>query len=168
MDAVISSLRIGPEVNFCYIILCPETNQCGLIDPSFEFDRVIEWVKTFNPKDPPTVKYLIATHGHRDHAGGFPQMLERIPHAKVVAHEKEEERLKKINVPLHLSLRDEEEFQIGNIRIMALHTPGHTEGGCCYKLGNQIFTGDTLLWVLAAVLTFPGAATKTFLKVLKD
>ena len=45
---------------------------------------------------------------------------------------------------------DDEEFEIGDIKIKALHTPGHTLESTCYLLFNEhnnpycIFTGDTL------------------------
>jgi len=142
MNAIIDSLRIGPEKNFTYLIACPETKKAALIDPSFEFDRVIEWVKNHDPKL--EIVYLIATHGHWDHAGGFPEMLKRLPKAQVVVHEAEEARLKKTKIPVHKKLKDQEIFNIGNIQVKALHSPGHTEGGCCYLVENQVFTGDTL------------------------
>lgn len=136
--AIIESLRIGPEKNFCYKILCPETNVCALVDPAFEFDRVISFAKKAE------IRFLIATHGHWDHAGGFPEMLKRVPQARVVAHEAEGARLKKNGIPLDLALRDEEILNVGNLQVKAWHTPGHTEGGCCYLVGDQILTGDTL------------------------
>jgi hydroxyacylglutathione hydrolase len=158
-SAKISNLHIGPEKNFCYIILCPETNECALIDPAFEFDRVIEWTKSFS-KTPPTIKYLIATHGHRDHSGGFPDMLERLPEAKVVAHEDEKARLQKMGIKLDVPLKDGEIFNVGNVKVKAMHTPGHTEGGCCYLVEDQVFTGDTLFVGYCGRTDFPGGSSE--------
>jgi hydroxyacylglutathione hydrolase len=140
--AIIDSLRIGPEKNFTYLIACAKTGDAGLIDPSFDFDRVIEWAKKHSDKI--KIKYLIATHGHWDHAGGFPEMLKRIPDAQVVCHEAEVQRLKNAKIPCHVALKDGEEFKIGEISVKGLHTPGHTEGGCCYLVEDQCFSGDTL------------------------
>jgi hydroxyacylglutathione hydrolase len=142
-QARLESLRIGPEKNFCYAIVCPETSDAALIDPAFEFDRVLTWLKSLSTK-PVKLKYLIATHGHWDHAGGFPDMLERVPDAKVVAAEGEASRLKKAGIDLDVPLKDGQELKVGNVIVRALNTPGHTEGGCCYLVENQIFTGDTL------------------------
>jgi glyoxylase-like metal-dependent hydrolase (beta-lactamase superfamily II)/rhodanese-related sulfurtransferase len=50
---------------------------------------------------------------------------------------------------IHLA-KDGEEFSIGNLKIKALHTPGHTLESTCYLLYNEagnpycVFTGDTL------------------------
>lgn len=142
MMAIIDSLRIGPEKNFTYLIGCPVTKKAALIDPAFEFDRVTQWVKSHDPDL--EIQYLMATHGHWDHAGGFPEMLKRLPNAKVVVHEAEEKRLLIAKIPVHKKLKDGEVFNIGEVQVKSLHSPGHTEGGCCYIVENQIFTGDTL------------------------
>jgi len=142
VKAIIDSLRIGPEKNFTYLIACPKTKKAALIDPAFDFDRVIEWVKRHDPKL--EIEYLIATHGHWDHAGGFPEMLKRVPKAQVVVHALEERRLQNANIPVHKKLKDGEIFKVGEVEVKALHSPGHTEGGCCYLVEDQIFTGDTL------------------------
>lgn len=89
------------------------------------------------------LKYVIATHGHIDHAGGlsFFQSLG----AKVVAHALELDaiskglahltaeqyyRLKYQPVEADLILQgDRQDIQIGKLTLHCLHTPGHTPGG---------------------------------------
>lgn len=164
MKAIIDSLRIGPEKNFTYLIACPTTKKAALIDPSFDFDRVIDWVKEHDPKL--KIDYLIATHGHRDHAGGFPEMLKRLPQALVVVHEDEENRLKKLKIPVHKKLKDGEVFKIGEVEVKAIHSPGHTEGGCCYLVENQCFTGDTLFVGQCGRTDFEGGSDEALFKSL--
>jgi len=163
--AFIDALRIGPEKNFTYLIACTKTGDAALIDPSFDFDRVLEWVKSKGKNL--NVKYLLATHGHRDHSGGFPEMLKRLPQAKVVAQKNEEKRLQKTKVPLDIKLGDGESFNVGEITIKALLTPGHTEGGCCYIVGNQIFTGDTLFVGAVGRTDFEGGSDEELFKSLQ-
>jgi hydroxyacylglutathione hydrolase len=141
MSAIIDSLRIGPEKNFTYLIKCSETNKAVLIDPAFDFEKIQIWLKKFNS---PYVTHFFATHGHWDHAGGFNEMLKIYPDAKVVAHEQEFQRLKELGVSLDLALKDGQIFKLGSVEIKVLHTPGHTSGGCCYIVGDQLFSGDTL------------------------
>lgn len=53
-----------------------------------------------------------------------------------------------------LRLQDGDTFQIGNLRIVAIHTPGHTPESMCYAVYESkqaetawaIFTGDTLFF----------------------
>ncbi|MEJ2694986.1 MAG: MBL fold metallo-hydrolase, partial [Candidatus Thiodiazotropha sp.] len=33
---------------------------------------------------------------------------------------------------------------VGNMLIEPILTPGHTQGSMCYKIGNNLFTGDVL------------------------
>ena len=33
---------------------------------------------------------------------------------------------------------------LGDLKLKFIHTPGHTKGGMCIKVGNHMFTGDTL------------------------
>jgi hydroxyacylglutathione hydrolase len=164
MKAIIDSLRIGPEKNFTYLIACPVTKIAALIDPAFEFDRVVEWVKKHDPAF--KIAYLIATHGHWDHAGGFPEMLKRIPQAQVIVHELEEKRLQKAKIPVHRKLKDGEIFNIGEVAVKAIHTPGHTEGGCCYLVENQCFTGDTLFVGQCGRTDFEGGSDKSLFESL--
>ena len=34
--------------------------------------------------------------------------------------------------------------EVGSLRFDVIATPGHTEGGVCYRCGEYLFTGDTL------------------------
>jgi glyoxylase-like metal-dependent hydrolase (beta-lactamase superfamily II) len=35
-------------------------------------------------------------------------------------------------------------IELGETRVRALHTPGHTPGSACYHIGDRLITGDTL------------------------
>lgn len=141
--AFIAALRIGPEKNFCYMIMCTETFETALIDPAFDYDHIVTWVSE-NSKDKATVSYLLATHGHWDHARGMNKMLKFYPAAKVVAHKLEEKRCGELEVLLDLKVSDQDVLKLGRLNIRCIHLPGHTEGGLGYQVGDQIFTGDTL------------------------
>ena len=143
MKAFIDSLRIGPEKNFTYMIMCPETFETALIDPAFECQRVAQWVQK-NSHNQAKMKYLLATHGHWDHSGGMNEMLKFFPEAYVTAHQNEEKRLKEQGIDQKIKTTDGQKLKLGNSEITCLHTPGHTEGGCSYLIDDQLFTGDTL------------------------
>ena len=42
-------------------------------------------------------------------------------------------------------VRDGNEIILGNSKILALHTPGHTEDSYCFFINSNLFSGDTLL-----------------------
>ncbi|MEE9443355.1 MAG: MBL fold metallo-hydrolase [candidate division Zixibacteria bacterium] len=37
-----------------------------------------------------------------------------------------------------------QEFELGNFRIRAIHSPGHSVGSICYHINNSLFSGDVL------------------------
>ena len=94
--------------------------------------------------DPASVKYLVATHGHIDHTGGLAYLKEKLK-AKIVAHERELPAVEGKNaaltaasyygvkyrpVTVDVVLRSEEEtLSLGGLKLVFLHTPGHTPGG---------------------------------------
>ncbi len=49
-------------------------------------------------------------------------------------------------VPVLMTLEDDQVIDLGNDRLRAIHTPGHTSGSTCFYLENEgaLFTGDTL------------------------
>src|SRR5205085_3756343 len=44
-----------------------------------------------------------------------------------------------------LRLDDGDMLRVGQLRLKALHTPGHTRDSMCLVLEDRVFTGDTLL-----------------------
>ena len=52
---------------------------------------------------------------------------------------------------------DGDEFAIGNTKIKAISTPGHTEGGMCYLVEDKLFSGDTLFQRAAVLKNFQKA-----------
>jgi glyoxylase-like metal-dependent hydrolase (beta-lactamase superfamily II) len=54
--------------------------------------------------------------------------------------------------PADIKLKDGDVLEVGTLNIEVIHTPGHTPGSVCYRVGENLFTGDTL---------FVGAAGRT-------
>jgi len=94
--------------------------------------------------DPALVRYIVATHGHIDHTGGLAYIKEKLG-AKVAAHERELAAVEGENAALtaahyygvkykpitvEIVLKgDQETLSVGDLRLICLHTPGHTPGG---------------------------------------
>ena len=113
--------------------------EVAIIDPLREVDTYIAKAKSSNSK----IKYIFETHIHADFISGHLNLAKKSG-AQIVYGPKTETDFENINA------KDYEEFKIGNITIVAIHTPGHTIESTTYLLRDSsgkdhaIFTGDTL------------------------
>ena len=114
-------------------------NEVAIIDPIREIDTYIEKAKKNNSK----IKYIFETHIHADFISGHLNLAKKT-NAEIIYGPKSETKFDKTIA------KDYEEFKIGNITIVAIHTPGHTIESTTYLLrdangtDHAIFTGDTL------------------------
>ena len=67
-------------------------------------------------------------------------------------------------------LKDEEVITLAGFAIKVLHTPGHTEGGCCYYVAdeNVVFTGDTLFAQSVGRTDFPGGSMSQIVRSIQE
>ena len=63
-----------------------------------------------------------------------------------------------------LRLQDGDMLMIGNLRLQAIHTPGHTRDSMCLLTDDRMFTGDTLFIGQRGAPTFRLANPKRFTK----
>jgi len=148
----IETVIVGPlEVN-CYIVGCPETNECVVIDPGGDPNRIVERVERRGWK--PTS--ILLTHAHIDHVHGLYQLQRTYP---VPTWLHEAERIIFEALPLqaqtfgfalsHLPkvdrfLQGGERISFGRQQLKVVHTPGHSPGSCCYLADKCAFVGDVL------------------------
>ena len=112
----------GFDNNYSYLIV-GENNKAILIDPTGNKEVIEKTIKDNNLK----VVLQLLTHDHFDHT-------------ELVDYFKEK------GVPLKSfeDLKKENPFEIAGIKIKTLFTPGHTKDSVCFKVNNNLFTGDTL------------------------
>ena len=144
------------HVTNCYIIWDEKTKEAAIVDPADDAQKIIENIRDLNLK----LKYVMLTHAHKDHTIALNELLKNYD-IKVIASVDEAPMLEgKVNdcsdvfglsqVPFDLSrfilLNDGECFNIGDINIKIIHTPGHTKGSACYYIEDEkiLLTGDTL------------------------
>ena len=114
-------------------------NEIAIIDPLREADIYISKAKASNSK----IKYIFETHIHADFISGHLNLAKKSG-AEIVYGPKTETSFENIIA------KDYQEFKIGDITIVAIHTPGHTIESTTYLLKDSsgkdhaIFTGDTL------------------------
>ena len=111
----------------------------AIIDPLRDIDAYIQLAKEKNA----VIKYIFETHFHADFVSGHLDLSKQTGATIIYGPETE------TNFAVHVA-KDEEIFSLGDIKIQAIHTPGHTLESTCYLLKDEnqkphcIFTGDTL------------------------
>lgn len=117
------------------IVGCEETCVAALIDPEI---RAIDRYQAIAARDGLRIRYVIDTHTHADHFSAAHELGESL-NIPIVMH-------RDSPAPFaDLRLQDGDMLMVGNLRLQAIHTPGHTRDSMCLLAGDRLFTGDTLL-----------------------
>jgi len=114
--------------------------EAAIIDPLRETDAYLQLAATRKAK----IKYVFETHFHADFVSGHLDIA-RLTGARIIYGPDAKTDF------IIYSARDEESFQLGDLTLQVLSTPGHTSESVSILLLDDreqpraIFTGDTLL-----------------------
>lgn len=157
-----------PSGTWQYLIVDPTTRQAVIIDSVLDFDLVAHRVGTTTPnklmrlakKHNATVTKLLETHAHGDHltaaryiqqkliATGYPEPEictgDRIRISQLSLGSKYGIDSRETDHAFDYLFKDNEVFQIGNLQAQVLFLPGHTVDHVGYKIGSNVFIGDSL------------------------
>ena len=134
----IHTLELGNMQNFIYVIHDQATDRAAVVDPAWDVPTILALANRHGL----TLTDILLTHSHFDHINGVDALL---AHCDPQVHLlKAEARF--WNHPLNRPALHEggDQIRLGKTCIDVLHTPGHTPGSACYRLGDQVLTGDTL------------------------
>ena len=118
-----------------YLIGCADTCAAALIDP--EISQVDRY-QALAARHGLRFHYVIDTHTHADHFSAT-QQIGRMLGVPIVMHQASPQPFANMRVG------DRELIVLGKLRIQVHHTPGHTRDSMCLRVGDRVFTGDTLL-----------------------
>jgi glyoxylase-like metal-dependent hydrolase (beta-lactamase superfamily II)/rhodanese-related sulfurtransferase len=118
-----------------YIVGCEATHAAVLIDPELS---LIDRYRGHLAHAGLVLHYLVDTHTHADHFSASHE-LGRTLNVPVVMN-----RLSPAPYP-DLRLDDGDMLIAGQLKLRAMHTPGHTRDSLCLVAEDRVFTGDTLL-----------------------
>lgn len=124
---------------YTYLIACPDTGACALIDPVLDTaERDLSVLQSLNLK----LTYTIDTHIHADHLSGA-RRLKAMTGSKIAYPAIDE-------LPCaDLGLQEGKVFRVGNIELHPLFTPGHTDHHHAYLINtpvhSMLFSGDALM-----------------------
>tara|TARA_B100000780_G_scaffold263270_1_gene217042 strand:+ start:543 stop:1184 length:642 start_codon:yes stop_codon:yes gene_type:complete len=113
--------------------------EVAIIDPLRDIKPYIERAELNNSK----IKYIFETHFHADFVSGHVTLSKKTG-ASIIYGPNANTAFESITA------KDGQEFNLGNVTIKVIHTPGHTMESSVYLLKDEkgkdyaIFTGDTL------------------------
>lgn len=168
---------VGQVATNCYFAINEETKEMVIVDPGDSAQMLAEKIRQQGLEP----KAVLLTHGHFDHAMAAGELAE-IFGLKIYAHKAEKDTLKNPakNVSVMIGKReayhadvfaeDDEILKLAGMELKVLHTPGHTEGGCCYYLEKEktLFSGDTLFCQSVGRTDFPGGSMSGLVRSIRE
>ena len=124
-----------------YFIGDDRAGVAAVVDPRFEIDEYLELARYLGVQ----IEHIFETHNHADHVSGHGRLATATGAAihihRLVAPEFE-----------HEPFDHGDEFELGSLRIRAVHTPGHRPEHTCFLLTDlrrgaepwAVLTGDSL------------------------
>ena len=112
------------------------------------------------------VAALCLTHWHPDHAGGASELRARLG-APLAATARTAE-LANLDPP-EIELRDGAEIELGDGRLRAIATPGHSEDHVCFfwPQTGALFSGDTILGEGTSMVAPPEGDMAAYMRTLE-
>lgn len=182
---------------FSYLVLDRSTQQCALIDSVLDYDpksgrtrtdsaqKLVDRVQALGAQ----VQWILETHVHADHLSASAWLRERVGGRVAIGRQvttvqgvfgrlfNAEPGFARDGSQFDHLLDDEETFAIGELRVRALHTPGHTPACMSYLIEDAsdrsteraLFVGDTLFMpdVGTARCDFPGGDAPTLYRSIR-
>ena len=165
-----------PETNTAqYILSCPITKEAAIIDSVLDYnpfhaitstktaDKLLEIVK----ENSLNVNWILETHVHADHITAATYLKQKLNSRPKIGISKNVTKVQKVFAPKYqvniptdgsqfdILFEDGQTFQLGNLTVQIIYTPGHTPACLCYYIENDsIFVGDTFFMVIFFILLF--------------
>lgn len=129
-----------PHPSNGYLFFREDGRTAALIDPAGLPQTILKAVAD----GPFALRYILITHKHKDHCDATAAIARAFPNAQIVMHRADAHAIGML-APSALPIADGEELPFGDGAVIRLlHTPGHTDGSCCFLFRSTVFTGDTL------------------------
>lgn len=161
MAFTIDRISVGALESNCYAVYDESRDDCVIVDAGAQADRIKRFLRGRK------VAAMLLTHGHVDHIGAVDELCEE--NAELYIHSSDLPML--TDTALNLSapfgmpltvkhaaktLSGGDSFTLAGLPVSVIHTPGHTEGSCCFTIGGYLLTGDTLFHMGRGRTDFPG------------
>jgi hydroxyacylglutathione hydrolase len=176
----IDYLILGGYQTNCYVLRKNDAAQdCLIIDPGLEAEELLEFLdeRKLNPVA------VVLTHGHIDHIAGVALLRDQYPKIKVYIHNLDAEMLTEpinnlssmtgsvfVTESEDVSLQEGDVIEQAGVKLLVLHTPGHTPGGISLysERDGVVFVGDTLFADSIGRTDFPGGSMSQLLNSVRE
>lgn len=148
----IYALQVGQMANCTYII--QKDKQGLIVDPSWDMRSIYKTLE----ENQITPKAVLFTHGHYDHLTNAKDLLETYKIEGYIG--KEDIDLSALPRQFLIALEGDACFKLAGLQVDFIHTPGHTKGSYCFKIGKALFSGDTLFAGSIGRTDLPGASAR--------
>ena len=148
----------------CYIVKDPESNACAVVDSILDFDMASGTTHTAHAdmlineikKNSWNLEWIIETHVHADHLSAAPYLSQKIGGkiaigSNINAVQKVFGKIFNAGTEFQMDgsqfdrlFEDGDSFNVGQMEVEVMHTPGHTPACVTYVVGDSAFIGDTL------------------------
>ena len=160
---VIQSFFDEQTFTVTYLVGDPATKEAAVIDPVLDFDlssatlstASVEAVLAAARDGGWIISRVLETHAHADHLSAAPVIKARTGARvgigagisvvqQVFADIFNAPDISCTGAEFDDLFADGETFQIGELTVEVMHTPGHTPACISYRIGDAVFVGDTL------------------------
>ena len=130
-----------------YAVACEQTKRVLIVDPLRDFDRYLDWAQGQGY----AIGHVAETHIHADFLSGARQLARATGAELLLSGETDEgDAYRGLGKLRHRALRHRDTFEVGTLRLQALHTPGHSPEHLCFSVLDDdgadriVLTGDFL------------------------
>lgn len=178
--SIVTTRLFGENI---YIIWDENTLEAAIIDPGMMDENERQEVEDVVKQEKLSVKYVLLTHSHIDHACSARWTAEKFG-AQVYGSKNDDLLAQSLTgqaTMFHLrispqpltidhDLKQGDELTLGNDKIQVLATPGHTEGGLTYYIPQEgvAFVGDTIFQRSVGRTDLPGGNMHTLTESIKS
>jgi len=179
----------APSNTVSYLVADPGTGACAVIDSVLDYDpeagrtatshadAIVAEVRARGL----TLEWILETHVHADHLSAAPYLrdalggrigigekITTVQHTFAEIYNAERSFRRDGSQFDHLFF-DGERFAVGGMEVEFLATPGHTPACGSYRIGDNIFVGDTLFMpdYGTARCDFPGGDARTMYRSIR-
>ena len=169
----IQTYPVGLLAVNCYLIHARDSREALVIDPGDEAQELAGEIADAGL----SLKGILLTHGHFDHIGGVPALVERYGVPVYIHPDDAGLYASPANCmpPWFAAVRGlppvtSEVPQAAGLSFAVLHTPGHSPGCVCYHFPAEgiVFSGDTLFANSVGRTDFPGGHVADLMSSIRN